>query len=124
MHDQPRPTLEQALLDPYAAPSPRTCATLLAEVAGLDAALGPDLGPAGAAPADRNGLGEELATDAIQGLVGLPYRGIVRRVSGAAERERRLKQEVLAGFVRRAYLKGVGEGLACGPASPPAAASH
>lgn len=120
LRDPSAPALQQALLNPYAAPLPRTCATILAGIAELDLALGPDLDDPAYGASDASRLGEELAADAVRDLLGLPYRGIIRRVSGAAEQERMLKRRILAGFVRRSYLKGVGESLGCEPANAPA----
>ncbi|MDD3837339.1 MAG: hypothetical protein PHG43_05835 [Phenylobacterium sp.] len=103
---------------PYAAPDPRTCETIARELAGLDAVLGPDVDVADADGEDQIG---EWARGAVRGLV--PYRGVVRFLTGAGRRERELAQAVLAGTARRGYLKGLRESLACpfpAPARPSA----
>lgn len=100
--------LVQAAAEPYRPPS--GCAALRAELARLDEALGPDV--------DHVKAGEGfsgLVADLISGAVGLPFRGVVRKVSGADARDRALKAAVLSGMVRRGYLKG-GERQLCGPA--------
>ena len=56
---------------------------------------------------------------AIRDAVGLPFRGVVRRLSGAEARDRELRAYVLAGIVRRAFLKGVAQAHDC-PAVAPA----
>lgn len=116
--------LLQALDDPYARP-PRTfkCAALIALVRPLDEALGPDIDrvPAG----DENlmdrgrstalGAAADLASDAI------PFRGWVRKLSGAEAHDKLVQSAIIAGNVRRGYLKGLGESKGC---MPPATPSH
>ena len=56
-----------------------------------------------------------------KGLVGsiIPFRGLVREVSGAAGDQRKAEAAVRAGLARRAYLKGLGQGKGCKyPARP------
>ncbi len=114
--------LIQAMADPYARPPAKwTCRQLAVLIAPLDAALGPDIDrppPEDASMAERGkstalGLGADLASGAI------PFRGVVRRVSGAAARDRLVLEAILAGSVRRAYLKGLGETKACGQQAAP-----
>ena len=58
-----------------------------------------------------------LAHSAVSSVI--PYRGVVREVTGAEKRARSVNEALLAGTVRRAYLKGYGEMLGCAyPASP------
>lgn len=116
--------LLEALNDPYARP-PRNwkCPALIALVRPLDAVLGPDIDrvPAG----DENlmdrgkqtalGMAGDLASGAI------PFRGVVRKLSGAESRDRLVQSAIVAGNVRRAYLKGLGEAKGC---TPPATPSH
>jgi hypothetical protein len=116
--------LLQALDDPYARP-PRTfkCAALIGLIRPLDEALGPDMDrvPVG----DENlmdrgkstalGVAGDLAADAI------PFRGFVRKLSGAEAHDRLVQSAIIAGNVRRAYLKGLGESKGC---TPPATPSH
>lgn len=116
--------LLQALDDPYARP-PRSfkCSALAALIRPLDEALGPDLDrvPVG----DENlmdrgkstalGAAADLASDAI------PFRGFVRKLSGAEAHDRLVQSAIVAGNVRRAYLKGLGESKGC---LPPATPSH
>lgn len=101
--------LKRALANPYDQ-TESACPTLRGEIAELDAALGPDLQP-GEIP-HANTLAAELA-----GLVSLPFRGVVRRVTGAERRERALRAAVLAGMVRRGFLKGRLSQMNC-PSSP------
>ena len=115
--------LLQALTDPYARPPKNYgCAYLTALIRPLDDVLGPDidLNP----PGDENlvdrgralGVAADVATSAL-----IPFRGVVRQISGAASHDRLVQSAYVAGSVRRAYLKGLGESRGC---MPPATPSH
>lgn len=106
-------SLQRAAEAPYALQEKETCKSLSEEVAALDVALGPDLDGSKAQGDTAGGLAGAL----IGGAVGLPFRGIVRRVTGAEQRDRALKAAVLAGMVRRGFLKGRAS-LIC-PRTPP-----
>jgi hypothetical protein len=101
---------------PYAPPEPRSCQEVARQLAELDAILGPDVDAL--ANGDEDMVGE-WAKGAIRGLV--PYRGVVRFLTGASKKERALAAAVLAGTARRGYLKAVRESLGC-PAPVDAAA--
>jgi len=113
------PVLLEAKQAPYAVPAGTGCAALVAQVAALDEVLGPDLdAPAGA----EQGLlerGQHLAADqaasalrgAAEGLI--PYRGWVRRLTGAERHSRYVASAVAAGGARRAFLKGLGQPQGC-----------
>jgi hypothetical protein len=120
VREAPLPVLEDALAAPYRAPDDNACAGIGAEIAALDAVLGLDFDAPDYAASQTPKLSEELAVSAVNDLVGLPYRGVVRRVTGAHERDRKRQRAVLAGFVRRAYLKGIGSSLGCQPPASPA----
>ena len=55
------------------------------------------------------------ASDAI------PFRGWVRKLTGAERHDSFVQAAIIAGGVRRAYLKGLGEARGC---DMPAAPSH
>lgn len=109
-------TLQRVTRAPYAAPEPRNCEEVARQLAELDAMLGPDVDA-------LNGGGEDMVVEwakgAMRGLV--PYRGVVRFLTGASKKERALAAAVLAAAARRGYLKGVRESLGC-PAPGGAAA--
>ncbi|MDZ4372035.1 MAG: hypothetical protein U1C74_11490 [Phenylobacterium sp.] len=118
------PILLQALDDPYARP-PRNarCPTLIALIRPLNDVLGPDIDTI---QEDEEGLttrGKSTALGVAGDLAGgaIPFRGIVRRLSGAESHDRLVAAAVIAGHTRRAYLKGLGEARGCGP---PATPSH
>lgn len=109
-----RPAIPEALAKasatPYGVDEPLDCGVVALEVVALDEALGPDVD---ARSASKGGMAEGLVLDALQDALSLPFRGIIRRVSGADRRERERVAAVLAGMVRRGYLKGVTLGARC-----------
>lgn len=111
----PDPLL-RAVEDTYRQPDPLDCQALEREVLALDQALGPDLDTLKAS--DRpDEFARNAVVNAIRGLV--PYNGVLRVITGAKARQRRIAEAIAAGSVRRGYLKGVGESLGCGvPAAP------
>lgn len=117
MRVDPSPALMSARAAPYATPEPATCDGLAHRIAELDMVLGQDVDN----PESLNSLNNmagALVGGAIRDAVGLPFRGVVRRLSGAEARDRDLRAYVLAGIVRRAYLKGVAQAHNCSPQAP------
>lgn len=111
-----------ALKDPYTRP-PRNwkCPALADLVRPLEAALGLDLDQLPSPDEDLMDRGKQTALSVAGDLAGgaIPFRGVVRRISGAAGHDKRVQSAILAGSVRRAYLKGLGEARGCpAPASP------
>ena len=51
----------------------------------------------------------------------IPFRGIVREVTGAADHKRQFEAAIYAGAVRRGYLKGMGQQRKCPYPARPAA---
>lgn len=104
---------------PYSLPTQVDCTWLGGEIARLDLILGPDVDQK-PPPASRGQAMGRAATDAVAGLV--PYRGVVRWISGAGRKEHALAQAALAAAARRGFLKGLALSRACGeraPATPP-----
>ena len=104
------PVLRQAAAEPYR--TPVSCAALRAEVDDLDTYLGADVDQ----PQKKLGA-EGLFGEIIGGALGLPFRGVVRKVTGSEAREKALRAAVLAGMVRRGYLKGSAAST-CAPGKP------
>ncbi len=126
VHDKIPPVLISAQKGPYSAPADPTCAGLKAEILLLDAALGADLDAPGHHD-DRNLLekGKDAAEKAAVNHVRsaaeslIPYRGWVRKLSGAERFSQQVTRAIAAGIVRRAFLKGLGQAQGCGaPAAP------
>ncbi|MDL2352029.1 MAG: hypothetical protein QFC78_04195 [Pseudomonadota bacterium] len=103
------PVLEAAVADPYDMAGIKTCAQISTRVSELDAVLGPDRD----IPQDR---AEKLSVGRVaQAAVGqfIPFRGIIREVSGANSHQRKVDDAVEAGTARRSFLKGYGQARGC-----------
>jgi len=106
---------------PYGGPDDPSCAALAAAVAELDATLGPDLDAANGADDDRNAA--SMVAGALRSLTTgwIPFRGVLRNLTGAEAHAREAREAILAGAVRRAYLKGYGAHAGCSPPAAPLA---
>ncbi|NCT84228.1 MAG: hypothetical protein GXC94_13855 [Comamonadaceae bacterium] len=113
--------LKAAAAAPYALPADASCAGLAAGIRALDEVLGPDLD---APPTAGNpGLlerGEDAATGALQRTAEgvIPFRGWVRKLSGAERYARQVSAAITAGGVRRGFLRGLAAARSCAPAGP------
>ncbi len=106
------PILEQATEAPYAMPSNRTCKGLNAAMAELTAALGPDFGNGTGNNENRTGkIIEAGGRTVINSLI--PFRGLVREVTGAAPAQRRLEAAISTGIARRGFLRGLATAKGC-----------
>ena len=110
---------------PYDLEGVNSCERILNQVAELDLALGPDVDAPKENGRTRVTRGADAAavaaldaaTDAAEHF--LPMRSVIKRVSGATRYENHVKHAVLAGTVRRSFLKAIGMAHNCGwPASP------
>jgi len=117
------PVLIEARKAPYQTPVTSGCEALATEIQTLDEALGPDLdAPKSGSDATLFERGTEEAGDAAivaikSAAVGwIPYRGWVRKLTGAEKHSKEVASAIAAGIVRRAYLKGLGQAQGC-PAS-------
>lgn len=110
-----------AVADPFARPRKLTCPALIAMVAPLDAALGPDLDQPLPDDDDLMQRGREGALGAVAGVAQdvIPFRGWVRKLTGAERHDKLVQQAIMAGAVRRGYLKGLGESKGCRPPATP-----
>lgn len=118
--------LIEARKAPYHPPGECDCDALGKEIQALDEALGADLD----APSEQEDAsliergGSEVGDAAIGAIrsaaVGwIPYRGWVRKLTGAERHSKEVAAAVSAGIVRRAYLKGLGEARGCAPPAAP-----
>ncbi|MEQ8412513.1 MAG: hypothetical protein RIB52_13275 [Erythrobacter sp.] len=113
--DEIPPVLVEAAEDPYAQDMLADCNAIVAEIARIDRVLGPDYDYLGR---PEGGL---KPGKVAKGLVGslIPFRGIVREVTGAAGEARELAYLITAAMTRRGFLKGLGKGRGCEyPAAP------
>lgn len=120
------PVLARAVTDPYDLTGLTRCEPIAAEIGRLDAALGPDLDEA--PPPDTRSKGKKVADAAYgAGVAGvrdttrdvLPFRGWIRKLTGAAKHDKAIAKAVQSGSVRRGYLKGVGMRMNCAPPAAP-----
>jgi hypothetical protein len=101
---------------PYEWPSPSSCAEIQAAIRSLDEVLGPDLdAPVTAANIGLIERGGGLLTGAVQNAAEglIPYRGWVRKLSGAERYSKQVAAAIAAGTGRRAFLKGIVRGRDC-----------
>jgi hypothetical protein len=99
--DKPGPILEDAKANPYAHVAPSDCEAMRHQIAELDQLLGPDLDDANFD--QRRG---SILADAVHSATNLPFGNVVARLTGAAKEKADRDQAILAGYTRRAYLKG------------------
>jgi len=104
-----------------------SCDAILDQVSALDLALGPDVDIPRAPLAKDDmfakgrGMAGDAALDAVRSATSgvIPIRSWVRRFSGANRAEQEVKAIVLAGSVRRGFLKAMGVQQRCDwPAAP------
>lgn len=114
------PLLLEARERPYALPPVTGCEALAAAVIELDELLGPDVDAAKEGP--EPGLVErgseavgDAAVGAIQGAAAgvLPFRGWLRKLSGADRRDKEVRAAIDAGRARRGFLKGLRVAQGC-----------
>lgn len=98
---------------PYDLENMRGCRALGIEIAQLDDVLGPDI----------NQMGEESLTEKREqgvsrvagAMIGglIPFRSVVRELTGANAAKRRFLEAIAAGNARRSFLKGVAVTKGC-----------
>lgn len=120
------PVLALSQKTPYAVPPDHSCPALASEVRSLDAALGADLDT----PATENNPSlidrgsnavSDAAGNALKGAAEsvIPFRGWVRKLSGAERYSKDVAAAIAAGTIRRAFLKGLGQATGCqAPGAP------
>jgi len=113
--------LVSAQKNPYQMPAPQNCVAIALEIRELDEALGADLD---APPASEgkpslmnkaSGIAGDQAVNAVQRTAQdlIPFRGWVRKFSGAERHSSHVSACIMAGSVRRAFLKGVAASQSC-----------
>lgn len=100
------PLLEKAADAPYDMTGLRTCKQITAAVVELNEVLGPDFKAGAETKENRAGRLAEAGGKAVVNTL-IPFRGLIREISGAAPAQRRLNAAIDAGFARRGYLRGV-----------------
>ena len=118
--------LAEAQKGAYLIPLKASCEVFAANVQALDEALGPDLDvpvlatEAGTLERGADALGN-AAVDAFRSAAEgvIPFRGWVRKLTGAERYSREVAAAIAAGTVRRAFLKGLGQAQGCSPPAAP-----
>ncbi|HEY3947459.1 hypothetical protein [Phenylobacterium sp.] len=116
--------LLKAMADPYEWPGNGRCPDLIARLTPLNDALGEDLDVVAVGGEDgMMAKGKTTALTLASGAASdmIPFRGWIRKLSGAERHDKYVQAAILSGAVRRAYLKGLGEAKGC---AAPALPSH
>lgn len=95
--------------DPYTLAGMARCPQIASAIGELDAVLGEDIDVAQA-------KGQRMSAGRVaQSVAGsfIPFRGVIREISGANAQERKVQAAIYAGTARRAFLKGVGQQRGC-----------
>jgi hypothetical protein len=102
-------------------PAAPLCENLHYEIVALDKVLGADMGVS--TSGTKRSYTEE-GIDAAQGKVNdmmcgevqvIPFRGVVRRLTGAEKHARKVASAYEAGKLQRAFLKGMAQAYHCNP---------
>ena len=119
------PVLLEALSDPYYRPPGQklSCGDIAMMLEPLNNALGADLDEPSKDANDLVDKGHGAILGVVAGATSgvIPFRGWIRKLSGAEKHDRLVQAAITAGAVRRGYLKGLGESRGC---PPPATPSH
>ena len=106
------PLLQDIVKAPYALKGMRKCSDYKRGIDELTRILGPDV-DSGIKKKGQNA--GEFALGAAESVVGslIPGAGLIRKISGAEAAQKRARAAVLAGNLRRAYLKGTARAKGC-----------
>lgn len=104
--------LVAASLNPYSIEGTKNCRQLVATLGGLNEVLGPDYVAGTETKENRAGkLAEAGGKTVVNALI--PFRALVRELSGAAPAQRRLDDAIEAGFARRGFIRGIRSARGC-----------
>ncbi len=104
--------IQQAAAAPYSLKGLKSCAQLSRAIFELDDVLGPDYDGAVVTHENKVGKLAEAGGKTIINTI-IPFRSLVREISGAAPAERRLAADIRAAFARRGFLRGVATARRC-----------
>lgn len=99
--------LEEAKSNPYFIKENSTCESIREEIEALNLILPPDLDQ----KVEKDTTGEVVTKTALKALNNtvqgaIPYRGWIRKLSGAEKHEKNVNDCIQAGLMRRSFLKG------------------
>lgn len=110
----------------YTVPEKLDCPSVQNEINRLDIALGADFDAAGKDKPSLLERGGDMAENYGVGFVRrtmegfVPFRSWLRKLTGAEKHSKQVAAAITAGGVRRAYLKGLRQGLGCPVPDPKA----
>ena len=110
------PLLIAAQERPYSLDGLKSCAALNSAVTDLNTLLGEDIDVPDS-DGDKVDAGR-VAQSALGSLI--PFRGLIRELSGANAQERKLQSAIIAGSTRRGFLKGMAQQKGCKGVARPA----
>jgi hypothetical protein len=119
------PQVLEGVESPYELSPNMTCEDVEARLASLDRVLGPDWDTP--KPDDRLSteiLADSAAEATLKALASeargfIPFRGLIRKASGADSHEKKYNRAFKIGAQQRAYLKGYGLAKGCPPPARP-----
>ncbi|WP_448585836.1 hypothetical protein [Thermaurantiacus sp.] len=103
--------LEQLMQNPYSRENARSCREIRQGIAQLSAVIGPDLDEAARADEPERRVVRAGLRASVSSVV--PFRGLVREATGAAEADRRRARAIDAAIARRGFLRGLAEARGC-----------
>lgn len=106
------PVLQRAAAAPYSPQGTGSCAQLSSGIAALNTALGPDFGEKVPVSGSKAGQIAKIAGETVVDTI-IPFRGLVREVSGAAAAQRRMQAATYAVLARRGFLRGMARAKGC-----------
>ena len=113
--------LLRAQANPYDPAAASTCEAIAVEVAAINEELGDDYDDLAVKQDAGGSKGPKPAALLKAGVAqAIPFRGLVRQISGAAQHEKTVEQAIDAGFARRGFLKGRALQMNCAPPAAPA----
>lgn len=114
MKDEIPPEVLAVMKDPYSLKGLKGCSQYKAAIGRLTDVLGPDV-DSPEANAKKGQNAGEFALGAAESVAGglIPGMGLIRKISGAEAAQKKAQAAVLAGQLRRAYLKGTARAKGC-----------
>lgn len=113
------PLLQTAEMEKYQLPDDTGCSALAQQVTDFDAILGNDIDVEESEQQSLYNRGRQEVKDATFNALKstsesvIPFRGWVRKLSGAKRHSDKVQSAIHAGSLRRAYLKGLLNGQGC-----------
>jgi hypothetical protein len=113
MKDKIPPQLQAVMERPYDLRGIKGCSSYKAAIGRLNSVLGPDVDSPDAI--NQKATPAEFVLSSAESVVGglIPGMGIVRKISGAEAAQKKAQAAVLAGELRRAYIKGTARAKGC-----------